>query len=60
MPYNPAQEKLFRAVAHGWKPGDKRLSHLTQGKAKELLDESETVTAQKQALRKMGTKGKSR
>jgi hypothetical protein len=57
MPYNPAQERLFRAVAHGWRPADKRLQHLTQDKAKQLLDESESVTAQKRALQGMGTKG---
>ncbi len=50
MPYqSPAQERFIHARAHGWKPSDPKLAHLSVSKAKELETDFDAAEAKKKA-----------
>lgn len=40
MPYAPGFTRALRGISHGWKPKRGSLQHISQGKAKGMLDEA--------------------
>lgn len=39
MPWSAKQERVWQAIAHGWKPDKGSLSHISQEKAKKMAAE---------------------
>ncbi len=39
MPYTAKQNRVFRAIAHGWRPRKGSLASISQGEAAKMADE---------------------